>query len=58
MDPAPAAEAPLSDDPAELKRLLAEARGENRAPRTLVRVIGEDLGVDVLKKPAAGPPNR
>ena len=38
----------LPDDPAELKRLLAEARGENFALRTLARIIKEDTGIDVL----------
>lgn len=48
----------LPDDPKELKRLLAEARGEAFALRTLVRVIKDDTGIDVLKKPVAKPPKR
>ena len=48
---------PLPDDPAELKRLLEEARGENYALRTLVRVVKEDFNIDMLKKPEAGSPN-
>ena len=48
---------PLPDDPAELKRLLEQARGENYALRTLVRVVKEDFNIDMLKKPEAGSPN-
>ena len=55
---------PLPDDPAELKRLLEQARGENYALRTLVRVVKEDFNIDMLKKPEAsdapmvGSPNK
>ena len=48
----------LPDDPAELKRLVAEARGEAFALRPLVRVIEEDTGIAVLKKPVAGRPTK
>ena len=57
--PAPTASAePLPDDPAELKRLLEEARGEALTLRTLVRVLEEDFEIDVLKKPVAGSPQK
>lgn len=56
--PDPASGEPLPDNPAELKRLLEEARGEALTLRTLVQVLKEDFEIDVLKKPVAGSPKK
>ncbi|WP_254829210.1 hypothetical protein [Lewinella sp. JB7] len=48
----------LPGDPVALKRLVAEARAEAFALRTLVRVVEEDTGIDALRKPVARRPTK